>query len=49
MIFTYCLCFEVWKPLNACPRVGGCIEFLVQVHVADGRVQALHDVGPQLL
>ena len=24
------LCFDVWKPLNACPRPAGCIAYLVK-------------------
>ena len=24
------LCFDVWKPLNACPRPAGCIVYLVK-------------------
>ena len=39
----YVLCFDVWKPLIACPS---CIVY--QVHVAGGKVQASHDfIGPQ--
>ena len=24
------LCFDVWKPLNTCPRPAGCVVYLVK-------------------